>query len=283
MKIDPGVYPGVPFDVYASWEAINSSVLHHFGKTPAHAYAKMVGADEESASAQLGRLVHVAALEPELVASEYAVRPNVDGRTKEGKAILADFRDRADGKIVVPQKDIDTARGIIRSLQQHPTAREAMYGSGVNELSLVWEDKDTGVLCKGRIDRLTAIGGWPFVVDVKTYGKPATRWAFQRTVLDYGYHEQAAMYLTGLDALKPLPEGAGFRKFAWLVCETEPPYAVRVFDAEDEALRIGLENVKRHLQIYAECQKTGVWPGWEEGLETCGLPAFAYKSMEAEP
>ena len=41
MKIEPGIYPGVSFEDYAKWEAVNNSVLQILNKKSAlHAKAK---------------------------------------------------------------------------------------------------------------------------------------------------------------------------------------------------------------------------------------------------
>jgi len=144
---------------------------------------------------------------------------------------------------------------------------------------LVWKDEATGVLCKGRIDRLTSVSDQPVVVDVKTTGKPASTHNFQQAVQAYGYHAQAAHYLLGVHTLMP---DAPIPKFLWLVCETEAPNLVRVFEADDEALAIGADQMAAALQQFKECEASGFWPGWPEGLDIAGLPAWAYKKFAVE-
>ncbi len=41
-------------------------------------------------------------------------------------------------------------------------------GKGMNEVSIVWVDEQTGLKCKARLDRLTVYRGYPFVLDLKT-------------------------------------------------------------------------------------------------------------------
>ncbi|MCJ7797822.1 MAG: PD-(D/E)XK nuclease-like domain-containing protein, partial [Thermoleophilia bacterium] len=137
------------------------------------------------------------------------------------------------------------------------------------------------VLCKGRIDRLCQLNGWPFVVDVKTSYDPATFDNWQKAIVRYALHQQAAHYLRGLTVLRPLADGYQ-RKFAWIVCETQAPYLVRVFEADEEALSIGNDEAVKHLRMYKECQQTGVWPAWEQGMSLAGLPAWASKRFYAD-
>jgi hypothetical protein len=281
IEVKPGIYPGVPFEDYARWNALNHSKLKHYAKTPRHARDAMLHDSESTKYQDLGHAVHQALLEPELFDELYIVAPKVDKRFKVGKAVWAEFEQRAAGRTIVTQDDMDMMRGLLHNIAGHETAREALYGVGVSELSIVWEDPEFGILCKARIDRLCEIGGWPFVVDLKTSHKIASLPTWQQSVEKYVMHEQAAHYLRGLSTLRPL-EGDAVRKFAWLVCETQRPYCVRVFEAEDEALKIGNDEVGRHLAIHRQCTDSGAWPAWPEGLELAGLPSWAYKRYNAD-
>lgn len=281
-KLKPGVYPNVPFDDYSRWDAVNHSKLKHFKKTPAHARHEMLHQEESTKYQDLGHTVHMALLEPERFAEAGAlVAPRVDRRTTAGKKEWAEFEEASAGKLVVSEADMDALLGISHSVANHSMARQILYGVGVNELSLVWEDPETGVLCKGRIDRLCEYEGYPFVVDLKTTSKPASTHAWQSAVESFGYHEQAAHYLRGLSVLRPL-EGDATRRYAWLVVETVPPYCVRVFEAEEAALQIGNDEVAKYLKAYSECSRTGTWPGWPEGMDLAGLPAWVYKRFNVE-
>lgn len=276
----PGVYPNVPFSDYSRWDACNHSMLHRMEVTPAHARWWQLHPEESTRFQDLGHALHQALLEPELFRQSHLVAPDVDRRTKVGKAEWAAFEERAAGRTIITESEMECLQGIQRNAAAHETVKQALEGRGVSELSMVWEDPETGVLCKGRIDRLTEINGWPFVIDLKTTHKPATTFSWQTSVERYKLHEQAAHYLRGLAVLSPLPEAQ--RKYAWLVAETEAPYAVRIFEAEDAALSIGNDEVSKHLRLYAECKKTGVWPSWPEGMDLAGLPPWAYKRFDLD-
>jgi len=281
-KLKPGVYPRIPFDDYARWDAVNHSKLKHFRRTPAHARYAMLNQDESTKYQDLGHMIHQALLEPEVFAQAGTlVAPKIDRRTTAGKREWAEFEEAAAGKMVVSESDMDALLGISKSVSMHATARQSLYGVGVNELSIVWEDPETGILCKGRIDRLCEIEGYPFVIDLKTTSKPASTHAWQQSVESYGYHEQAAHYLRGLSVLRPL-EGEALRRYAWLVVETVPPYCVRVFEAEEACLSVGNDEISKYLKAYSECDRTGVWPAWPEGMDLAGLPAWVYKRFNIE-
>jgi len=276
--LKPGVFHNVPFDDYAQWAAVNHSILKHFKKTAAHVYYEMV-TDEETKAKTLGYLVHMAALEPDKYKTDVAVAPKLDKRTKVGKAEWARFEKENQGKFLARKEDDDTAKGILANIEQHPFARELLRAKGAEELSLRWIDQATGVLCKGRIDRLTMVGDEAVMVDVKTLGKPASTHNFQQAIQTYDYHGQAAHYLFGLNTLMP---DAPIPKAVWLVCETDAPYQIRVFEADDEALAIGADEMAKALQRFKECQETGFWPGWGDGMDVAGLPPWAYKRFNVE-
>jgi len=279
---EPGIYPAVSFDDYARWDAANHSTLKHFKKTPAHVLWEMTHQNESTTFQELGHLVHFAVLEPERFAKEGPlVAPDCDRRTTLGKNTWAAFLEAAGNRAVVKEADMEILKGIQANVALHPTAREALYGAGASELSIVWDDPETKVRCKGRLDRFSEIGGWPFIVDVKTTSKPPTTESFQISVNTYAYHEQAAFYLRGLSVLSP-PEPGVMRKFAWLVCETVPPYTVRMFECDEAALDIGAAQVDKYLAQMARCKASNNWPSWGDGMDLAGLPPWAYKRFDLE-
>ena len=277
-ELKPGVYHDVSFDEYAAWPAANHSVLQHFRKTAAHVFHEMTH-DERTPAKELGYLIHLAALEPDLYKTDVVVAPKVDKRTKVGKADWARFEKENEGKHIALADDHVCASAILKNIGAHPVARELLRSEGAAELSLLWNDRATGVLCKGRIDRLTKMADEPIVVDVKSLGNPASTHNFQGAVIQYDYHGAAAHYLIGLNTLmsdSPIP------KFAWVVCETKAPFCVRVFEADDEALAIGADSMAKALQQFKECKASGFWPAWGEGMDVAGLPAWAYKRFNVD-
>jgi len=275
----PGVYPGVSFDEYSEWEAINHSTLVHFAKTPAHAYHEATH-QKEKPSTNLGHLVHTAILEPQLLETEYMAIPKIDKRYKEGKRQWAEFERAAEGRMLVQPDEMECAQALKKHVREHATLREMLASKGANELSLLWIDPEHDTACKARLDRICELQKQAFILDFKTHGFVATRKSWESSVQKFGYHTQAAWYKRGLEILRPMPEGLPERRFAWAVCETVEPYLVRVFDVDEDTLQIGLDEVMRYLATFAECKETGVWPGWDEGMQTAGLPPWAMKGFQ---
>jgi hypothetical protein len=286
----PGFYRNVPFDEYAAWDAVNSHILTSLlHGTPAHVrHQLMSGGPEPTRSLDLGWLVHQAVLEPDLFAgfgADMVVPPKVDRRTTEGKRLWAEFQAANEGQRIVDADDYEKTCALRRkviaireSVLAHPSAGEFFRGPGANEVSLVWEERAAGVLCKARIDRVGMLGEWPIVGDLKTARKAARR-PFERAVFDYGYHVQAQHYLAGLQALSPIAQGQPFRRFCFFVVETEAPFCPAVYEVDDSALAVAEQDRRRLLVTWRECVESGKWPGYADGVDLISLPAWAMKAM----
>ena len=175
-----------------------------------------------------------------------------------------------------------TCESMRQNIAAHPTARELLYTQGgANELSVVWKDEITSLLCKSRYDRVAALNAQAILADAKSTAGVASLRNWQRSCYDFGYYEQAGMYLEGAQTLFPLPAGQD-RKFIWIVIESKPPNLVRLFETDYDALQFGYRQFRDHLELYAECLQKGEYPGWDEGIELTGLPAWAQKTFDSQ-
>jgi hypothetical protein len=199
--------------------------------------------------------------------------PKMDRRTKEGKALWAELQ--ASPMTIVTADEYDRCTKVRDAVRSHPFAGELLRGKGVNEVSAVWRDPDTGLPCKARYDRLTSLQmtdgagtPWSAIVDIKTAVDAGTR-GFSSAAGRYAYHEAAAFYLDGAFAISPRP-----RKFFWIAVEKDPPYAVAVYEIGDASVDAGRDAYKAHLAQYAECIASGVWPGYGDGAQYLDIPAW---------
>lgn len=277
---EPGIYPGLTFDQYAQIPAINFTKLSRFRDTAAHARHAMLNQPESTPTQHLGQLIHLAILEPKRFDAEVVIAPKLDRRTTAGKAAWESFVLTSKGREIATADEWEVCRGLQHSVSQHATAREILRGRGAAELTIVWLDEEHGCLCKSRLDWVGELGTESLILDVKSSGDVASLRNFQRSIGNYGYAEQAAMYVDGLRTLRPLGEQAE-RKFIWLVAEKEPPYLVRLFEIEYDALQYGHTEYRKHLAEYAECVKSGNWPGYPDGVDVAGLPAWMAKTYDS--
>lgn len=158
-----------------------------------------------------------------------------------------------------------------QALLAHPSAGEFLRSQRANEVSLVWEERQAGVICKARIDRVAYLGGWPIVGDLKT-ARTAARRLFERAIHDYGYHIQAQHYLAGLQALAPITDGQPFRRFCFFVVENDPPHCVLVYELDEAALAAAEDDRQRYLRTWRQCVETNTWPG-----EATGSTSFRFR------
>lgn len=266
----PEVAFGLPYDTYARWDAVNHTVLRLFNRTPAHAREAMVNPPNQTKAQHFGRAVHAAILEPEKFEATWVPAPKHEKRTTAEKRAWARLQVEHPGEIL-PQEEYDLCLRMRDSVWAHPTAAEILKGDGRNEASFRWLDPETGVRCKLRLDRLTTLASWSVIVDLKT-AKNASQVAFSRDLHKFHYHQQAAMYLEGVNVVAPRD-----RKFLFIVVEKAPPFCVAVYELEDDALEVGRDEYHKHLRTYAECMASGVWPGYDQGAGYVSLPSWAFK------
>lgn len=232
---------------YQDSPAVNKSTLWEMRKSPLHYWHLVHDTPrEDTAAMKFGRAVHCRLLEPVEFSAQYAVAPECDRRTKEGKAIWADLI--ASGKEVISAADMDSIRGMEREFPAH-LIRDAQ-----TEVPLYWVDPETGVECKGRLDAITE----GYVIDYKTTSNAATD-AFMREALRYGYDLQAAMYLEAARANGYNPKG-----FIFIAQEKTAPYLVNVLHAGEAFIDRGLWIMRDLLAKYKECRDSDSWPGYGE-------------------
>lgn len=257
-----GIYDGMPFADYLALDAVSASSLKQVADCP----AKVGVVKEQSAAMALGSLTHCAILEPDELERRYAVTDLERSGTKAWNA--AD--EEAGGRELVKRADWDAALRMCNAVWAHPTARALLTGA-VTERTLVWQDAETGLLCKARLDAASPLGG---AVDVKTAASAHPReWARQAARLRY--HWQAAHYLTGCVAL-----GHPADAFTFIVVESAPPHIVAVYELDYDSVEAGYCQLRKAFRRYAECRRANTWPAFGEYIETVRLPAWALTEDE---
>lgn len=283
MIPDPGVYPGVSRAVYESWEAVRQSHLKVVAqKTPAHARTAFLHPMEQTKAMVLGEACHSMVLEPAKFNDRHVHPPvddqgkRVDRRSNANKAIWAAWEDKHQGKSILELKDWYACERVRDAVWEDPDAKVILGGRGANELGIVWNDVETGVLCKGLIDALRLLDV-TYAFDLKSTvdASPA---GWPRQVQKYGYHIQAAFYLDGLAALQPEIE----RRFGFICFEKVEPFAVAIYEATPSVIDQGRREYRAALKTWAKCEKTGLWPGYPRGIQQFTLPEWAYRDVEDE-
>lgn len=255
MTPKPGIYPGVPFTEYQHWDAVNNSLLWRLKmRSPAHAIHERLHPAEPTPALVFGQALHALILEPATWEERFAIKPECDRRTKDGKATYEAFLEFKGDKQEVSQSDFDTIEAIANSVRAQQ-CRELIC-AGRSEVSIVWEDQGTGLLLKGRLDYERADGWNHFITDVKTT-EDASEYGFALSIAKYGYYQAAAMYCDGWKAIT-----GDDSMFVWLAVEKKPPYVTKVWECHEDLLAAGRNSYHEALRICALCMKENRWPAY---------------------
>jgi exodeoxyribonuclease VIII len=277
MKPEPGVYHDVPMSEYGSWDAANYSTLKKFDRSAAHAREMMVNPPDQTPAMRLGSAVHTAVLENELFKKEYVVAPKVDRRFKKDKIVWEKFLNDNKDREVLTGQEFEQCTFMSASARSNPLVQEILAEKGFTEMSFVWHDKDTGILCKGRVDRFGRLWGNSIIADLKTT-ENASEDSWKREVVKYQYHAQSAFYLDGLDTIAPVVD----RKFLWIALEKTAPYAVALYEPDAATIDKGRRMYRKYLRMWGICQESGIWPGYAPGIQPLLLPDWALRQEEGE-
>jgi PDDEXK-like domain of unknown function (DUF3799) len=262
-----GIYRDIPNEIYhGDRTAVSSSSLKLVLRSPAHFIALQEEPEESTVAKDFGTALHSALLEPEKYRELYVAKPTIDKRTKSGKALAETIAVELAGKMQISPASMADIEAMVSSARKHPRVID-MLKDGEAEVSYVWKDEATGILCKCRPDWLNTNA----IFDLKSC-LDASPEGFSRACAKYKYHVSAAFYVEGVRKLtgKTLP-------FQFVASEKDPPYAVAVYEASEAFLRSGRRLVRQALDRLHECRERGAWPSYQPDgqIEMVELPRWA--------
>ena len=255
------------FQEYSSVRAVNWSCLKEMSRSPLHYAHRLTRPRDDTPAMRFGRACHTAVLEPDRFPLEYVV---FDGARRAGKEWDA-FAAVNSARTILKADEYQTALALRDAVHAHPVAGQ-LLASGLPELSLQWTDAATGLPCKARID------WWDdstlALTDLKTTKDVQAR-VFGHLAARLGYHGQVAFYRAGVKAVYGCEATVRI-----VAAEAEAPHDVAVFGIDDDCLYAGEEEVKRLLQLVAECRESGVWPGRYPEEVPLELPTWVFPDDE---
>ena len=229
-----------------------------------------------------GQIAHKLLLQPEDFDSEFAVYPNVDRRTTEGKAAIAEFNATLDNRTPIDSDSYNKAVSMIESDDIKRIISSTNLLEGKREIPAFWTDPDTNEPCKCRFDLVGTAAGRYFILDYKTCSN-ASNDAFKKSAVDHGYYLQAAMYLEGFyqsnyekSVLQAVNEDTCI-PFIFLAQEKEEPFCCNIFITDNESILKGYDIYRELLGKYHYCKESGNWYGYlgrDNILNTLDLPAW---------
>ena len=265
MKALPdGLYEGIPEDVYHKCDYFSASYAKDLIQNPALAQ------EERKAKKcfDIGSAVHALKLEGRdtlnkrfaFVPGDAPAKPTnrqLEAKKPAETTIMAIqwwelFEKANSGKIFMAADDREIVEGCVKAIDAYPCViKRGMFQKGMNEVTIIYTDFETGIRCKSRLDHLSADG---FVDDLKT-AADTTVYGFGRAIAKLRYYLQAGAYFIAANTVGI--EIKGVRLCG--VC-SKPPFQVIVGEFSEAYLNIGQMEYCRALNIEKECRELGFYP-----------------------
>lgn len=221
--------------------------------------------------------------------------------TKEGKALVAEidaagnvamvaddmawidaWLPKLAGRDVLPVGSIAKIQKMARIARDLPISRvvfDQLGQYGQAETSMFWVCPRTGVALKIRPDYvLKPCKQFPngLIIDGKST-TDASEEGFGRQVWNLDYGLQAALYTMVFQFVVGTQDRP---PFLWLAQEKDSPHAARYYGAGPDLIAHWDAKIAAMLPAVAECQRTGIWPGYPQEVQTLALPAWAQRKLE---
>lgn len=208
--------------------------------------------------------------------ADFEVIPYDSKRSKAAQEKEAELR--AEGKVPITVPEFEHAQALAAAVENDPTAGPLFTG-GDAEVSLFWPDPETGVTRRARLDYLKQMGDdrRAIIADLKT-ARSSDPYVFGKSAADFGYAISAANYVDGVKACGLHDDPV----FLFAVVEKEAPHVVTVLQATDDVIQLGRHLMREALKTYAECTKSGVWPGYSTDIEALSLPGYWVNRIEEQ-
>jgi len=269
----PGIYEGVSFEDYLAVKAFHKSMVAPALRSTHHLHHYINTEQPSSKFMDFGSLLDCLLLEPEIFSTQFVGIPKMGEDSKGNPKPWSNQlkyckawtqEQRYLGLTPYSAADYDKAATIIKNIKEHKTAGPWMEG-GKDQVAIVWEDKETSLLCKGRIDKLHPYS----VVDLKSTGN-ASPFEFSRTINNFLYHVQGAMYSGGLSQLN----GGEYLPFNLVVAESEAPHCVATYKIGAESIVTGENIFHRAIHKYKDYLEMGP-TGYSQFAEEIEIPEWA--------
>lgn len=280
---------------YRETKALSQSLIKEATKSPRKFEAKyLLGTMpwEVTQAMDLGSLVDCMLLTPDELSNFFVQIPDSvlsASGAKSGKK-WDDFKAANEGKTLMKQVDFVLAATIVQRVKQHPIWPRLVESGYETQKEVYWTDLQSQLPAKALIDVFPKSETAQWIIDLKTTAdmddfESESYQLFaaesdddtiirSRSVHNYGYHTQAAWYLSGCSIAFERP----FTMFLLLVVETSPPFRVKTFRIADEALLAGQAFLDRALAAISNRMIANDWSErGEKEIVEISLPNWAFK------
>lgn len=207
---EPGIYHDIPWSRYCAWNAFSQSLVPFALKSKKKLLGRIAMQHRSTRSMALGSLVDCLVLEPHEFENSYVMQPKkyksekTIGRGNDKKTVVVEkpwnsnsntckefLNEAAAQKKTVIDADTYSKAVEMKAVIEKNEEARTIIESSEKQVSIVWRDDNTGILCKGRLDLVGKK-----ITDLKTT-VDASKNEFARSIAKWGYHVQAGAYVNG--------------------------------------------------------------------------------------
>ena len=216
-------------EYYGDKKYITNSMLSRLNQSPKHLEHYMRYGSSTSQALEFGKAFHWCILEPEKFENNVTF---FEGR-KYGKK-WDEFKVENQNMVILTQNEINNLRRMSEIIADNNLAYD-LITNAKPEVPMIWEDEETGVLCKGKADCVAD----DYILDIKTT-RESNLSMFKRSAYKYGYDRQASFYADGFN-----------KQSFWFVCiEKEPPFNLIIASCSDHFMEEGRDKYRLLLDKY---------------------------------
>lgn len=267
MNLAAGIHPDIPAEVYHADPCPEPSLSASIGwtlisRSPAHAQEEHPRLNPDFTPKgkehyDIGHAWHNMVLRQKFWREEVV---QIDAGSWQTKA-AREKRDEAHAAGLVPilVGHYEALERMVGVLERHPQASR-IFRDGTPEVTLVWQDDDTGIWLRCRPDWRPRRDSMPWP-DAKTAADANPLAWDRRFAADHGGLLRAALYQEGIRRCC----GIDSPTLYYVVQEKAPPHCIviRVVDGKSAAMEIGRRMLHQAIQTWAQCIKSDAWPGYE--------------------
>ncbi len=239
------------------------------GKHISHIYPP-----EKKKAWDTGTVAHACLLEPRGVDGVVRVIPrealNAQGHRRGPE--WNSWKKENSGYIDMKAEEFEGVRQMVANVRTHPIASIFLDQAIHFEYSIFWEDAETGLPLRVRLDMVSRHLDGVVIPEFKTT-RAVTARAFASDAATFRYYCQEAMYREAAEAM-----GWKVYGFPFICADKSPAHQCEVRTLPERALELGREEIQSARRELAHRLETGDWhsPTWGTVQET-DLPEWAYR------
>ena len=278
---NPNLLPGPSLSSSGAKKIEKESAYHYWYDSPLNPKRPE---EDDKPHFNVGKAAHDMLLMGEDWKKHYFVTPEGFslGATKKFAEAIEEREAAIEAGIPVMRwQDAKVVEEVTKAIGANKDAINAL-SNGLPEMTLAWQDKETGVWLRARPDWLphSIINGLPVrvVTDLKFLAQTHCRpHGFSKALFDFGYHQSAAFYDDGIEAIY------GQRATNWLfvAVEKDAPFSVSVYELPQQDVERGRFQNRQAIRTFADCLSSDNWPSYtSEEIQMVGLPVWARKQID---